>query len=742
MTLLQSMIGQRKAQILLGCSLTALCWPLAVEAQVQPPANPQPRTSTPADSSTVGEVIVTAQRREERLQNVPIAVAAVTSAQLTNHGVLNTGDLGSAVPSLTITNFGGYALSRIRGVGNNVFGPGYEGGVATYVDGVYIASAPASLFSLNNIERIEVLKGPQGTLFGRNATGGVIQVITLEPSSTPGGAIDMSLDNYETFTTNFYVTGGLASGLAADFAGRLSSQGEGYGVNRFNGEDVYKTNQDTALRSSLLYRSPSGNTKIRITGDYEKNDGSMYAPIKLAPGTSTVFPQGNLNSPWDINANVQPFNSLEGAGVSARIDQNLGFAQFTSISAYRQSHNSIIEDIDATPTPGVSLNVRQRDSQFSQEVQLASNSSSTIKWLVGGYYFHSDSSFDPSSVTFDGFFQAPTPFGPLAGEKTFGSQRIEALAGYAQGTVPIGDQTNLTLGVRYSTEVHSLTATQTVDIAGGPSNVSLGPIPNQSHRFSQPTWRASLDHRFSPELMVYASYNRGFKSGGFNVAAPTDPAYRPETLDAYEVGLKSDLFDRRLRLNAAAFYYDYTDLQVEKFTGALTTIYNGARAVVYGVDADFEARLSSNFSLSGGLTLLHDRFTDFPNADIATLVPGGVITTVGSAKGNRLPQTPDFSANVSADYHHPTSFGAVGVNVSYSYNSGYFTQPDNVLRQPSYNLLAASLRFELPAGFGLSFWGRNLTNALIAQNLTAGQFNAVVSYAAPRTFGATVSKKF
>ena len=242
--------------------------------------------------------------------------------------------------------------------------------------------------------------------------------------------------------------------------------------------------------------------------------------------------------------------------------------------------------------------------------------------------------------------------------------------------------------------------------------------------------------------MVYASYNRGFKSGGFNAAAPTDPAYKPEKLDAYEVGIKSDLFDRHLRFNVAGFYYNYRNLQVIKYTGTVTTIYNGASARVYGLDADFEARLNSNFSLSGGLTLLHDRFTDFPAAVIATQVPGGVITTIGSAKGNRLPQTPDIAGNISADYHLPTSFGEVGLNVSYSYNDGYFTQPDNNLRQPSYNTVAATLRIELHNGLGLRLWGRNLTNALIAQNLSAGQFNSVVSYAAPRTFGATLTGKF
>src|SRR6267142_2883516 len=379
MNVSQSMIGDRKVQLVLGCGLAALCWSLAAQAQVQSQAHVQPQSSVPDDSAMiVGEVIVTAQLRPERLQDVPVAVAAVTNEQLVSQGISNTLDLGRSVPSLTITNFSGYALPRIRGIGNNVIGSGYEAGVATYVDGVYIAAAPASLFSFNNIERIEVLRGPQGTLFGRNATGGLIQVVTREPSSTPGGSIELGLDNYRTTTADVYVTGRLASSLAADFAGHASSQDEGYGVNRFNSEDVYKMKEDIALRSSLLYTSSGGNTEIRVTGDYEKNEGSMYGPVRLAPGTSTIFPQGELKSEWDVNSDLQPYGSFEGGGISARINQKLGFAQLTSITAYRKSNNLIIAEIDATPTPAVNLFAHQFDKQISQELQLASNASSPI----------------------------------------------------------------------------------------------------------------------------------------------------------------------------------------------------------------------------------------------------------------------------------------------------------------------------------------------------------------------------
>jgi len=715
--------------------LGILCCSASAEAQNLPSFA---RQST--DASDIPEIIVTAQRRNENLQDVPIAVSAVSAAQLEMQGITSTLDIGRAVPSLIVTQTFGYVLPRIRGVGNSVVGAGYESGVATYIDGVYLAAAPAGLLSLNNIEQIEVLKGPQGTLFGRNATGGLVSVITREPSSTPGGTIELSYGDYQTATTNFYLTAGLGRAVAADFAGHISTQGQGYGINRFNGRDVNRMDNDTALRSSLLV-TPSDDTKIRLTLDYEQNRGSNYGAVRLAPGTSTFFPQGPIQSAWDVDSDDQPYNQYKGGGVTARMEQNLGFGKLTSISAYRESQNVIGVDADATPTPLLDLIEAQRDKQISEEINLTSDQSSFIKWVAGLYYFGASSSYDPSQAAFIGFLQPSTPFGPIAALNNFGRERTESYAGYAQATAPVAKDTNLTVGLRYSSERHILDGYQTIDIAGGPSGLET-PFAEQTRSFSDPTWRVSLDHRFSPELMVYVSENRGFKSGGFNPQVPTDPAYDPEKLDAYEIGIKSDLFNRRLRLDAAAFYYDYTNLQVAKFTGSQTTYYNGAAARIYGLDTDFEIRPVTNLTVSGGFTLLNDRFTNFPDAVFALQVPGGLDTEIRSAAGNRLPQTADFTATVNADYHLPTSFGGAGLDLSYGYNSGYYSQPDNILRQPSYSTLAASLRFELKNGVLLSVWGCNLTNAKIAQTLAAGSFNSIVSYAPPLTYGATVSAKF
>lgn len=709
------------------------------------PAHAQQGPTSADDNGyvVIEDIVVTAQRREERLQNVPISVTAVTAATLDARGVSSTKDLIAAVPGLTLLTTAGFAQPRIRGIGNNVFGAGYESGVSTYIDGVYLAAAPATVLSLNNIERIEVLKGPQGTLFGRNATGGLVQIITKEPKQEASGTVALTLANYETMGADAYVTGGLADGVAADFSAHVMAQGKGWGRNLLSGREIYKTKEDINLRSSLLIK-PGEATSIRIAGDYQKNVGSVFGATRIAPGTNYPIPQlPAITRTYDNNANVHPYNGFEGYGVSARINHDLGFASLASITAFRKSDYQIIFDGEAGPAPAVVADVSQDDKQFSQELQLASSADSAVKWVGGVFYFNSTSRYKPSEISLFGPARPPAP-NPAWGNITVNSIRstlkTEALAAYAQATAPLGTATNLSLGFRYTTEKRSIEAASTLSFTLAPALTI--PVPLKSKRFSKPTWRVSLDHRFSPELMVYASYNRGFKSGGFNGQFPTDAAFRPETLDAYEVGIKSDLLERRLRLNLAGFRYDYSDIQVARFINNQISYYNGAAARVYGVDADFEARISRNLSLSGGVTWLDHKFTDFPNAVISVSMPFGLVPVIGSAKGNRLPMTADFSSTLSFDYRLPVGSSEFGLDGSWTYNDGYFSQPDNWLRQPSYNLLSAGARVKLKNGLGIRVWGKNLAKAKVFSTLAAGTSTANAAYQAPRTYGVTVSAGF
>jgi iron complex outermembrane receptor protein len=318
-----------------------------------------------------------------------------------------------------------------------------------------------------------------------------------------------------------------------------------------------------------------------------------------------------------------------------------------------------------------------------------------------------------------------------------------SLAAYAQATVPLGARTALTAGVRYTTEKRALEG-----VSAGPPPF-FAPTPfSYARRFEAPTWRLALEHHLTGDVLLYASYNRGFKSGGFNAANPFSPAvqFRPEYLDAFELGFKSQWFDRRLRFNAAVFYYDYRDIQVSKFIAPAVNYVNGAGAEIYGADLELEARVTRHLTLSAGLSLLHDRFTSYPDADFylpRSLPPFGNLVVTGSAAGNRLPLTPDATFNFNAHYEQPTNAGTWIADLGFYHNSGWFGQPDNVLRQDDYSRIDAALGWRSPGDrFAVRIWGKNLGNRAVASAIVSSNTGSQIQYEHPRTYGVTLSVGF
>jgi len=734
-------------------------------------ADAAPATKQQESGTSLAEVIVTAQKRSENLQDVPIAVTALTADQLASSGIQNTTELNAVVTGLTTVDQAGQFLPHIRGIGTTAFGAGFENSVAVYVDGVYLAASPASLLTLNNIAQVEVLKGPQGTLFGRNATGGLIQITTKDPQSTFSGEASLSYGNYQTTAGDFYVTGPvIGDKLVADLAVSASTQGQGYGRNLFNGEDVYKMDRNVAVRSKWLW-TPGDTTSVRFNVDYEQTGGSMYSTFQVAPGTKVLFgpgtplgPPGSSAGPpvstYDVNENFQPSDSFQGGGGSIRIDQDLGFARLSSITADRYSKDTLAFDADATPLTIETINpVLEEDRQFTQELQLTSEGSDRLKWVVGAFYLHSDSMTDPSAV----FLGGPliSPVFPVESIAIYGEEITNSWATYGQATWAITDVDHLTLGLRYTDERRHLIATEDGLLVGGipiypldgSNPPTYGPINpfvpapplSESKDFDATTWRFAYDHRFSDAVLAYASYNRGFKSGGFNTGVPTQPAYNPEKLDAYEIGLKTDLWDRRVRLDTAAYYYKYEDIQVGYFVQGQLAYYNGASADIYGLDADLKALVTENLTVTAGASWIHDRYTNFPNAIFYTpntLFGGNTITTQ-SAEGNRLPLTPDETFNLAADYRYPLPTGALGVNVTYLYSNRYVFEPDNIMHQPAYNLVNGAISWTAPSDrFTVSLWGKNLSNAVVANALISSALGSLSQYQPPRTYGVSARVKF
>jgi len=714
------------------------------------PANAQTTGAEDAASSAEdaadSTIVVTAQRRSERLQDVPIAVTALSAETLDAAGVDTLFDIGRVAPGVKIQQYNGSILPMIRGVSSKSVGAGLDLPIATYIDGVFIGSPFSTTTSFNNIERIEILKGPQGTLFGRNATGGLIQIVTRDPKQRLGGSVDFTVANFGTLRGQAYVTGGLSDTLAMDLALNASTQADGWGTNIATGQEVNKLYHEAAARSKLLF-TPTDELEIRVSGDYAEQHNSRFAAQRPAWGVVPPAPYGPpfVGDDFDIASDRQPDFRSRGGGGSLRVDYDLGGVELASITAYRESSYDLTFDSDYTAFPGRYSVVRGEDEQVSQELQLLSDSHSWLNWTAGLFYYWAIGRFDPVGTVTHGAPSAIGSPGPETGRFTLASQSTESIAAYGQATAKLAEGLQLTLGLRFTHESRSLTASAYSVSPTGSLTVTT-PEFDRSVEFDKLTWRVALDYDLTPDSMIYASFNRGFKSGGFNTLVITLPPYAPETLDAYEIGSKNR-FGGWLTLNAAAFYYDYRDIQVGRSINGLPGTYNAPGTEIYGADLDFIADVGSGLRLSGGYSYVHGRYLDFPGAPVATPLPGGGYSVgIGNVEGNTTILSPEHTVSLAASYTVPIGSDELTFDADYSYTSRYFHEPDNVLSQDPSSLLSASIRYQMDDGISVMLWGRNLTNEaveVVGGVQTFGTLGlARASYGEPRTYGVTLSAKF
>ena len=723
---------------------------------------------TPADQAAgaqvgLGDIVVTAQRRSENLQRVPIAVNAATGEQLQNLGVVDTQRLSTISPGVAVRTTVGAFQPFVRGVGSSA--SVVENPVALYIDGVYLPQQREGVRELNDIEQIAVLKGPQGTLFGRNATGGVIQITTRAPSHDFQGEATVRYGNYDTVHGDVYVTGGLTDTVAVSLAGEYTHQGNGWGQNYSTGEDTYKLDHQYGARGKFLFE-PTNGTRVTLIGDYINRSQHAFS-FQPYPGTEfgffglkrpdgSIVTHGTYKSIYDTYAGFDPTLKFHGGGASLTVEQDVGFAKLVAISSYRDGNGTFsFDNSGVAPTLQTSISLDQPSKSYTQELQLLSDKSGSLTWAAGAYYFH----YSNANYDFERVRLAPLP-GPTR-SLTNARELTESIAPFAQADWKFLPDTTLTLGVRYTWEKRHLSGT--FNPAYNPAAPIVGPmVMPRKQRIERPTFRAALNHNLTTDVLIYASFNTGFKSGGFNILQPTAPGYLPEKLTAYEIGAKSELFDRRLRLNLAGFYYDYKNIQVNQITPAGQIVVNGAGAELYGLDADIEAQVATGLRLSGGFELLHSEFTSYANAlgnvDPATgafydksrgsytFPVRGAITRGGfNAKGYRLPLAQKFSGNVALDYETSTSIGKVHFNVTANYNGQYYFEADNVLEQKAFTYLNSSLKLTLPGDrFSITAWGANLLNKKVITYTNSQNFYGFpAAYgSAPRTYGITGQARF
>ena len=689
--------------------------------------------SSPVSQNTeLSEIVVTAQKRVENLQRVPVAITAVTGDQLSARGVADTVELRQVAPALNIRQTGNAFQPYIRGVGTS--GGFTENPAALYIDGVYVPQQIGGLRSFNDIAQVAVLKGPQGTLFGRNATAGVIQITTRKPTHDLHAEAGASIDNYEMLLTDGYITGGLSPDVAASLSVQYGTQGKGWGRNQFTGEKA-GLHSMFSVRGKILFE-PSATTKIVLIGEYYRNSivGNSRIPYRGTTYTySSIVPTKNV---YDGFSDPNPKQKVRANNVSLEVGQELGQVQLTSISSMRYARADNISDIDNSPARLFAIGIPSApDRDYTQELQLSSLGSTRLTWVLGAFYFHNSNQIHQT-------LDINPPYAPIhiLGDN-LNRETTESIAGFGQAAWEFIAATHLILGARYTYEKRHIGAEDNTTVFGSTSLTTI-----EDHvSVKKPSFRVALDHQFTPETLGYVSFNTGFKSGGFQVLSPSSPAFSPETVKAYEAGLKTEILDHRVRANISGFYYDYSNIQVAVVTASVQTIRNAARARLYGLEADLEARISPGLSLSGGLSLLHASFRKYDDAQIASPNPaGGAFITTGSAAANRLPQSQKLAGNAALDYD-TTLFGLnTHFNASGSYQGGYYLEADNFVHQDAYVLVNTSLRFTLPGdGASVSVWGKNLLNRRVISFGSATALGTTAGYDyAPRTYGISVRYAF
>ncbi|WP_081477047.1 TonB-dependent receptor [Sphingomonas sp. PAMC 26605] len=709
----------------------------------QPLADVQTAAGTPVTGG-LADIVVTAQRRSENLQKVPIVITAISGPQLAVSGVTSLATLNTVAPGYNSRNVSGAFQPYLRGIGtsSNVV----ENPVALYIDGVYIAQQREGLRELPDIEQLAVLKGPQGTLFGRNATGGVIQITTRAPSKTLDIEGYAGIDNYATVRAGAFLSGPLADNIAASLSIDYAHQGNGYGTNRVTGDDTFQLLHSLSLRGKVRWEL-DGRTDVTIIGDYMDRRERAFTFVPY-DGTTFVRPIGALSSKFDTYSQIDPFTAFKGGGASVEIDHDLEFAKLVSITSYRQGSTSYLFDDAPTPVPIFYVRVNpgnQPNHDFTQEIQLVSKNNSSFTYTAGVFYYNNRLANQVERDFFPSFYRA-TVGPPTVNQRTdtTGVEDTESVAPFGQVGIGLFTGTKLTLGARWTYEKRQLHDGLIVSTRYNGAVVNA-PFTPPALTIRKPTWRIALDHQFGPDVLGYVSYNRGIKSGGFNILNPSNPAYLPERLDAYEAGIKTEVFDRRLRFNVGGFYYNYANLQITQFVGVTQSIVNGAKAELYGLDVDFNARLTSELSLSGGLEALHAKFTNYRNAVGSIVRPDGGATLISiDASGRRIPQAQNFVASLSGDYQREFNFGSLHYNLTGSYNGDYYIEADNFLRQPAYGLLSSSIAWTSPdKHYTVSLWGRNLLDERIIFNASSQGVGYPVSYGqAPRTYGLTFKVGF
>lgn len=746
-------------------------------------------------SEGIADIVVTAQKRSESVQKTPLAVTAIGGDALRASGTVNVDGITASVPTLQIGQTYGSANIALRGISLNAVNFGAENPVAFHLDGVFVARPAAVLGSFFDMQRVEVLRGAQGTLYGRNATGGSINLITADPTNELSGYAQLTYGNYDHLSVEAAIGGPIIDDKLMVRLSVRSDDREGWGKNEFTGNDI-DDNKERAIRGKILFKA-SEDLSFLLSADYAKADDHMSphyggTPLNTIPWGVQIpsgFPPftpidlgGQLPSKVDnISSEVDPVRRNRFWGTSLTVDWNFSDFNLKSISAYRGSNTAAIGDLDQTSFPLGRVFLGDKSRQFSQEFAL-SYQGDRSKGILGVYYFH-EKDDGHNSVGFNsillnplGFAAVPAPGMFAQGYYSGSKLKTDAYAIFGQFTYEVIDRLSLTVGGRYSIERKEALNQGAFDLVNpfdqeifetrpDPSTINLqcgedvptigyGTAVCVPHKtFKAFTPKVGLEFQMTPQTLFYASVSKGFKSGVYSLGTNRPPV-NPEKLWDYEAGVKSTMLDGRLRVNLSGFYYDYKDLQVNKVVNTDVVLENAASAKIYGLEAEIQARPVSSLQLDANASYLHATFSRFISADNAR--PAGDGTTIDeygnpafNLKDNRLPQSPKFSGRIGASYTGDIDQGSLTLRGEAVYTGKIYWTPYNLdtTSTPDRTRFNASLRFEPFDGrWNATLNVKNLTNKrLITNGFVATSLVGLVVNGyneAPRTIDFTVGYNF
>jgi len=718
----------------------ALLAAAAAVALTQSPVYAQ-TTSAPA-AGALEEIVVTSQKRSENLQDVPVAVTALAGPVIADVGVDTAASLPRLTPGLNFNLGAGFSSPYIRGIGTVFATLGLEPSVATYVDDQYQSRPVSGFFSFHDIERIEVLKGPQGTLYGRNAAAGAIRVITRDPTQELEMRAEAIFGRYDRYGANAIFNIPLSPTLSSRFAVSYDTR-ETY-IKTANPAFGPSDKRDLTLRGKLLFE-PSDTATIKLSLDYAdtKNPEALaFILIDEAAPQSVGLALGGTQTSGFYRSGVQydpanaedSMNETKGYGAQLRADFDLGNAVISSISTYRRSEESQTCDHDVTEIPYNHCAFEEITDAYSQELQAVS-SEGALRWVGGLYYYHEKG--DNEYLTFGQTINdmLGLPYGPTIGRidgnpvfAMLGEAKTESLAPYAQISYALNDQFEATLGARYTWETKTLMENRNIMRNVGPDIPLLTELDSE-YKFQQFTPKATLSYKPVDDVLLYLTYSRGFKSGGVNLpSAALSTKIDPEILDSIEFGWKTE-FDR-VRLNGAVFHYDFKDLQVQTpggITGA--RLENAADAKLYGAELDILVAVTDRFDVALGANYLHSEYENYLGtanvtaaSTAACAAAGGPVapypdvclgytTQPADFSGRTMPNAPEYSGYLRGRYEIPLSgnLGSLALNSLISFTGRSYYNPEHSLQEPSKTLLSASATWTSDDGsYWASIFGDNL----------------------------------